>query len=357
MEGTGRFVPDGCCRCKVLVVGSGPAGASASFHLSRLGQDDVIVLERLSEGRHRRYHSICGEAVSDRMMRRAGISTSHVLCRISRIEISFGDSPPARVRVKGSVVDRSAMLEELLSSSSARRVRGAALSVRRRPEGGFEVDTTAGMILCDSLIGADGAYSVVRRDVFGSSPESKGVIVNTVVPGGPGDVLRFCVGNGVPGGYRWDFPSRAGMRSVGFPRGCGAVPEDAEHGGRCIPTGRVPEASVEGCVLTGDAAALANPLCYGGIGAALLSGRKAAEAVVSGRYREYGEWIERDRAFDRRFMEAHREFAEWTDDDIAEAARPLSGNANIFKGFLAMLRHPRYSRVYLACWLGFRVGW
>ena len=92
-------------------------------------------------------------------------------------------------------------------------------------------------------------------------------------------------------------------------------------------------------------------------GAALLSGRKAAEAVVSGDLQGYGRWIDRDRMFDRRFMEVHREFTEWTTDEIEDALSLLSGNVNIFKGLVAMMRRPKYSRMYLAVWLGFRVGW
>ncbi len=346
----------GFSRCKVLVVGSGPAGASAAFHLTRLGQDDVIVLERLSEKQHRRYHSICGEAVSDRMMRRAGISTDRILRRVSRIEISFGSNAPAYVNVKGSIVERWAMLEDLLASSTARRVRGSARSVRRLPEGGFEVVTTTGRIRCDRIVGADGAYSVVRKDIFGSRPEKMDPIVNTVVPGEADDVLRFFVGN-IPGGYAWDFPSSDGMKSVGFPKGFGSIPDGSIHGARCIPTGRIDKVFADGCVLAGDAAGLANPLCYGGIGAALLSGRKAAEAVFSEDYSGYGAWVDKDRMFDRRFMEAHEQFTKWTEDDIEDAMKPLHGNANVFKGIVAILRRPKYATIYMGCWLGFRIGW
>ncbi|MBR5679656.1 MAG: FAD-dependent monooxygenase [Clostridia bacterium] len=165
--------------CEVLVVGSGPAGASAACWLSRLGVEDAVVLERLSEGQHRRYHSVCGEAVSARMLRTAGIGTDYSVREVGAIEISVNGSEPSEVRVKGHVIDRNAMIEGLLSSSSAVRMHGRAVSVSET-EDGFSVETAAGRIRCKALIGADGAHSVVRRDVFGSRPEFMVKAVNTL---------------------------------------------------------------------------------------------------------------------------------------------------------------------------------
>ena len=73
--------------CNVLIVGGGLSGSSAANHLERLGVKGVVVLERLSEGPHRRYHSICGEAVSDRMLRLSGFQPSRIVRRVESIEI------------------------------------------------------------------------------------------------------------------------------------------------------------------------------------------------------------------------------------------------------------------------------
>ena len=346
----------GGLRCRVLVVGCGPAGASAAYHLTRFGEKDVIVIEKFSEDAYRRYHSICGEAVSDRMLRRSGIDTSHIVRRIDSIEISAGGDT-ARIRARGSVVDRAGMLREILSRSEAKVIRAALRSVSRIPEGGFEAETTAGKIVCDILIGADGAHSTVRKCLFGTRPEMMLPIVNTLVPGDSDGTLRFFLEAGHGGCYSWDFPSAAGMKSVGFRKGLGTVPDGSEHGARCIPAGRVPRAAEKGCILAGDAAGLPNPLSYGGIGAALVSGKKAAEAACSGNWQRYDSWIDRELMFDRRFMDAHKRFSAWTENEMKEAIGPLSGNATVFKGLTAMIRHPKYARVYMACWLGFKVGW
>lgn len=343
--------------CRVLIIGSGPAGASAAYHLSRLGEKNVLMIEKFSEKAYRRYQSICGEAVSDRMMKRAGIETSHIIRRVEAIEIVSKNASSTRIKVSGAIVDRAGMLEELISRSGVKRIRASLRTVSRRPEGGFVAHTSEGDIECDVIIGADGAHSTVRKCIFGTRPEQLVPVINAVVPGNPDGTLRFRMEAGDDGFYSWDFPSAEGKKSIGFKKGFGTIPIDSDHGARCIPIGRLPHAAQDGCFLAGDAAGLPNPLSYGGIGAALVSGRKAAEAAASGDWRRYDSWVDHDRAFDRRFMDAHRKVKLWTEEDIEVAMRPLSGNATILKGFFAMLRHPRFARVYMACWLGFRIGW
>ena len=338
----------------VLIIGSGPAGASAAYHLGGY-PGRVTVLERLSPAMFGRYHSVCGEAVSDRMLRRAGISTGAVVSRVDRIRISYPGGASVEIPVEGSVVDRPAMLEELRSGSSAEFVRGTALSVRRSGEG-FEVETTAGRIHCRFLIGADGAHSVVRRDLFGSRPEMLPV-VNSLVPGQGGPVLDFEVSSAHPGFYAWRFPSRDGLVSVGAPKGEPIRSGAVESGARHLPFGGVPETVSGNAVLVGDAAGLANALCYGGIGMGLLSGRKAAEAIADGRLGRYSGWCRRSLFTSPRFMEAHRRFSSWTDGDIQTAMRPFRSGYSVGKGLLAILRHPGYANVYFATWLAFRIGW
>ena len=338
----------------VLIIGSGPAGVSAAHHL-RGYPGRVVVLERLSDAMFPRYHSVCGEAVSDRMFRKAGIEPTAVVARVDRIEISFPGGASVRVPVEGNVVDRPEMLRSIREGCDAEFVRGTARSVRRDGDG-FVVDTTSGEIRCRYLIGADGAHSVVRRDLFGSEPEMLPV-VNSIAPGDGGSSLSFTVSQSYNGFYAWRFPSKPGTVSVGSPKG-GAFPEGViSTGARHIPFGGVPRVVDGNAMIVGDASGLANALCYGGIGAAILSGMKAAEAVIAGRLGRYAKWYKSTILTDRHFMDAHRRFSEWSDEDIESAMRPFRNGYSVGRGFLAILRHPRFANVYFATWIAFKVGW
>ena len=341
--------------CDVLISGGGLAGLSAARTLSGSGLS-VVVAERMSEHVYRRYHTICGEAISDPMFRRIGMEPRGVVRDVDTIALRFDGGAEIHVPVKGYIVDRNVLLDSMRAECDARFVRGRVGSITRTTAG-FNVDISGEMCRCRYLIGADGACSAVRRGVFGTKPEVTGQITNNVVRGDGDGSLRFIVSAKYPGGYRWEFPSKEGYMSVGYPKGTDTVEDPVSTGGRLIPAGR-PEHVVNGnCLLVGDAGCLANPLCYGGIGAALLTGRRAAEAVIKGNPKSYDRWVDHDVMFNRHFMKAHRQFCGWTEADIEDAMKPLADGYSIWHGFRAIVRRPSYANVYMCCWVGFRRGW
>lgn len=340
--------------CDVLIVGGGLSGLATARGLKGSGLK-VLVLERMSDAVYRRYHTICGEAISDRMFRKAGMEPTAVVRRVDAIALRFGDDE-VTIPVQGSIVDRNDLLVQLASECDVERLRGTATGVDVG-DGGYIAHTTAGDISCRILVGADGAHSVVRRDVFGSEPEEMIPIINNIVRGESDGKLRFIVSERYKGAYRWEFPQKEGMMTIGYPKGTDDVVEYESRGGRHMPIGRLPCVARDGCYLVGDAGSLANPFCFGGIGAALVSGRKAAEAILHGDPGSYDRWVSKDRMFDRHYMEAHRRFSEYSDDDIPRLMGPLVKKYSVPRGFLAILRNPHEANVYMCCWLGFRDGW
>lgn len=320
----------------------------------------TVLIERDAGERYARYHSTCGEAVSERMLARLGWSPASKVAAVDTIRISAEGGASVDIPVEGRIVDRPSMLGEMRGRCDAVLVTGTVGSVSADDNGYRLVLSDGGSLRCDWLIGADGAHSVVRRDVLGGSPRGVLNIENCIAEGDGGSVLAFEVAERFCGCYAWRFPSKRGTVSVGFATGTGShrdVDGLVSWGARALPFGGVPVPAGGRCILVGDAAALANPLCYGGIGAALLSGRRAAEAVLKGDVSGYLRWIRRDRMFDPRFMEARAIFASWTDDEIRDAIAPLSGRCTLAKGLHAIMRRPRWSRVYMGVFLAFRMGW
>ena len=341
--------------CNVLIVGSGLAGLSAAVWLTRSGVSDIVVAERMSGGQYEHYHRTCGEAISHRMMGLSGISRRSVVRDVDEIRIACGDVV-MHVPVKGSIIDRVALLEEMRNETDAEIVRDSITGIWKDSEG-FIVTGVSGEYRCSYLIGADGAFSIVRKRLFGSSPKVKFAAVNNTVDTDGEDCLGFTVSPQYPGAYRWDFPSKGGFRSIGYVDGTDSVDSYVETGKRFIVAG-VPEKVVEGnCCLIGDAACLANPLCYGGIGAALLSGRKAAECIAKGDLQRYQRWVSSDRMFDPHFMKALETYRTWGPEDYADSVLPFKGGYSILRGFIAILGRPRWANVYMATWMAFRKGW
>ena len=161
---------------------------SAAMHMKGFG-GRVVVLERLSPRMFPRYHSVCGEAVSDRMFSKVGLEPTAVVRRVDRIEIAYPGGVTIDIPVRGSVVDRPAMLSEMKGRCDAEFLHGTATRVSQEGDG-FLVETTAGPISCRFLIGADGAHSVVRRDVFGSDPAMLPVVNNARASARKADCLN-----------------------------------------------------------------------------------------------------------------------------------------------------------------------
>jgi digeranylgeranylglycerophospholipid reductase len=342
--------------CNVLIVGAGIAGMSAAMHLKRMGVEGVTVMERMSGDRYDRYHRTCGEAVSETAVRLSGIGRGCIVRDVDSIRITCG-GVDINIPVEGHIIDRNGLLRAMREESGAEFVQGCVIGVKEAQDG-FIVTSTAGEFRCRYLIGADGAFSVVRKGMFGTSPEIRFPAVNNLVEGdSETTVLGFEVSTRYHGAYRWDFPGKQGLRSVGYECGTDDIPDHVERGIRFIVAGSDRTVVKGNCCLVGDAAMLINPICYGGIRAALLSGRKAAEAISSGDLSSYQAWVRKDVMFDRHFLDALMDFRSWEEADYLDSVRPFKGGYSLLRGFYAILRRPRWANVYMSVWMAFRKGW
>jgi digeranylgeranylglycerophospholipid reductase len=292
----------------ILVVGLGPAGATAAAAARRDGAK-VLAIDRKREAGQpvqcaEFVPAMVGLMLDTRRSAALGASwRQHIHSMATFVE---GDEPHISPQFPGHMIDRAAFDASLVEAAQAQGAECrldcglAALG----PDGVARL-TSGETIRARIVIGADGPRSKVGRAigrVNAAIAETRQITVPLLTPYTATDIF---LSPSLPGGYAWLFPkgSEANL-------GLGVAPpwrqrlkpelealhrqlvaegrvgeEVIRHTGGAIPVGGMlaPKGRLGPTVvlLAGDAAGLANPVTGAGINAAVVSGRLAGEAAAA----------------------------------------------------------------------------
>lgn len=341
-----------------VVVGSGPAGLSAAFFLS--SGDKVIVVDRLDGDRYDRYHSICGEGISeDAFASISPIEPWHIRNRIRGTTLIWPDGTEIHVPCRGYILDRPGFQRELrrrCEEKGAVFISGRVTGVAETDEG-YRVTLSDGRTMeCGNIIGADGAFSIVRKELFGTEPRICEPVKHYITEKETDRDLIVHLDEKYHGTYKWVFPS-GDKSSVGFAKEYDALDEYVSEGARYIPFGGVGKIVKGNAYLVGDAAAMTNPISFGGLRVAMLSGKKAAEAILAGRPSRYRRWWKRSILSSKRFMWFHEKLKGWSNEDMTAAVRPFKNGRLVPSALWAIVSRPWNIGMYIGCLFAFKFTW
>jgi digeranylgeranylglycerophospholipid reductase len=347
-----------------VIVGAGPAGSSVASTLQPklVKNQQVLMLERLSQSKFDRYHRMCGEGISHVGLKEAGcLQSKFIVNEISRAVEHWPGNIVIETKLKGYIIDRTLVLKELrkrFEDHGGLISRETADSIRREGTG-FVLGMNSGKeVKCKYLVGADGAQSMVRQQLFKDQEITKIWAVQAVLDKRTDTrAIHFHYDHRYHGGYRWEFPN-GNMSRIGFPRGTDEIPEDAiEVHQRAIPIGTLDKLADGNACIVGDAAAMANPVSFGGIRTALVAGRMVADAIAKKDLEQYQTSWKNSGFADPVFMAGYRSLASMSNEEMARSIKPYKGGLTAFNHAKAMLRYPEYRQLYRSYGLSMRFGW
>lgn len=294
-------------RYDVIVVGAGPAGATAATVAARHGAKVLLLEEHTKIGRPIQ----CTGLLSARGWRLARLSKALIVREITGVRAHAPDGAFVDLggeRVRAYVIDRDrfdqALVERAAQTGVEVRtgVRALSLEAYKNYHRALWVEARDGVrekLSARVVIGADGAHSLIARQVGLPLPKKRLLGLQAVIryTAPRSDFVEVFFGERWTGGFfAWAVPERDGCARVGLAterlhqakKSFERLREEHCRGGEilCYQSGMIPiglpkRTVTDGVMLVGDAAGQAKPTSGGGIYTGMLCGRIAGEVAAN----------------------------------------------------------------------------
>jgi geranylgeranyl reductase family protein len=281
-----------------IVIGAGPGGSTAAYHLAKAGVR-TLLLEKAKLPRFK----ACGGGISALLAETLPVDiSSSIRATTNFIQFTYyGNADPVQVQLNCPLYlvnrpDFDDQLAQAAANSGAQLLEECSVSDVRKSLAEYAVQTDKGYFYADYVIAADGVHSAISRKLGFPKPRTI-FALEAELPDFPANLGKTYWGLApVNRGFAWVFP-KSDLASVGI------LGEDTgrrlkeelkkwidfwgykgdigQLHGHPIPLIDFSRPVQSGNFLTiGDAAGLADPLTGEGIKFAILSARLAAAAII-----------------------------------------------------------------------------
>ncbi|MBE9126432.1 MULTISPECIES: geranylgeranyl reductase family protein [unclassified Coleofasciculus] len=285
-----------------IIVGAGPAGGTAAYHLAKRGRS-VLVLDKETFPRYKP----CGGGVSPAVQQWFDFDFAPAISlKTSRVRYTWNMSDPVDVNLKNIepvwMVQRDVFDQFLIQQAQQQGVQfqdGTAVTSIAFKSDRWQVSTANGTMEGRYLIAADGAKGPMakwlgfkeRQQRSAAALEAGNSVSATAEP-----TIHFDFGQ-LKNGYIWNFPKAGGISiGIGNLRGGGnqdltkIVGNYGKQLGLDLKTSQQYEHTLclwdgnqklhaQNALLAGEAASVVDPFTAEGIRPSMYSGLKAAEAI------------------------------------------------------------------------------
>lgn len=283
-----------------IIVGAGPAGASAAYHLAKRGRS-VLLVERYALPRYK----ACAGGVSPAIAQWFDFDfTPAIACKVDQIGYTWKLEDPVSAKLEGLepmwMVQRDVFDHFLVKQAQQQ---GAELKDDTAVTGiefksdRWQVNTANGAVEGRYLIAADGAEGPMSKWLGFKQPKQQriGATLETVAPSANntnakfefgllknGYLSAFPKGNGysiAAATFRGDLPNlQPSLTDYASQMGIDASSSKFSTHSLCLWDGNQ-KLHTQNAILAGEAACIVDPLLAEGVRPSIFTGVKAAEAI------------------------------------------------------------------------------